>query len=57
MLRWSDNAFWNATPRKFHACCISFAELNKKPEAPAQDVLTGSDAIKDMIGTVGKIKV
>lgn len=50
-LGWDDKTFWKATPKKYHACLVSFGEINKIEKEEAQPLL-GSDAIKDAIGSL-----
>jgi hypothetical protein len=53
VLGWSDSDFWNATPRKYNAVFWTHIEINKPPESKPKK---GSDAIKDILGVVGRIK-
>lgn len=53
MLGWSDSEFWNATPRMYSAVFWTHIEINKPPE---QKVKTGSEAIQDILGSMGRLK-
>lgn len=53
MLGWSDTEFWSSTPRKYNAVFWQYMELNKPPEQKAK---SGSDAINDIMKTMGAFK-
>ena len=53
-MNWSDIEFWQSTPRKYYACFYSL--LHQKGEiTPQEKPLTGSEAINDILSTMGKI--
>ena len=58
ILNWSDQDFWEATPKMFYACFCTYTEMhveaNKKIETP--EPLVGRDAIKALSYVAQRIR-